>query len=110
MSIRGMYSSTNGYKSINTLFKLSRLVTSYLQIKDIDLYTRHCFRRASATLLANASVEKLYRRVSDQYIKMAKKNITGATATAAQNILLEVEPGESAKNQFPGTNQPIFKN
>lgn len=40
---------------INTSSKIPRSVAIYLQIKDDNLNTRHCFQLTSATVLTNAS-------------------------------------------------------
>ncbi|KAK4875561.1 hypothetical protein RN001_011983 [Aquatica leii] len=44
---------------INTLSNILKLVANYLQLKDANLYTGHCFRRTSATFLASASLDIL---------------------------------------------------
>lgn len=43
--------------AINTLSKISRLMTDYLKMKDTHLYTGHCFWRTSVTFLVNASAD-----------------------------------------------------
>lgn len=42
---------------INTISKIPRLVASYLELPNPELYTGHCLRRSSATLLANAGAD-----------------------------------------------------
>lgn len=115
---------------INTLSKIPKLVASYLQLKDVELYTGHCFRRTSATLLANASADILTLKrhggwrsssVAETYVEesvtnkidIAKKIVTGDTDSNTSNskkIRLQVEAGESAEDQFLGVNRAIFNN
>lgn len=43
----------NSPKGINTIGKISCKIAEYLKLEAPSLYTGHCFRRSSATLLAN---------------------------------------------------------
>lgn len=100
---------------INTLSKIPKLVASYLNLKDAHLYTGHCFRRTSATLLANASADILTLKrhggwrsssIAESYVEesvtnkmeIARKIIVGEGTS--KKIRLEDEvPEESSKNQ-----------
>jgi integrase len=43
----------NSPTGINTMGKISKEIASFLQLPNPELYTGHCFRRSSATHLAN---------------------------------------------------------
>jgi integrase len=45
---------TNQNIGINTFGNLGKIVASYMELPNPELYTGHCFRRTSATLLIDA--------------------------------------------------------
>lgn len=95
---------------INTLSKIPRLVADYLKLKDAHLYTGHCFRRTSATFLANASADILTLKrhggwrsssVAESYveesvankIEIARKIIHGEEGTS-KKIRVQIDATE----------------
>ena len=42
---------------INTIAKLPKMIAEYLKLPSPELYTSHCFRRSSASLLADSGVD-----------------------------------------------------
>lgn len=45
---------SNQNVGMNTFGNMPKLIAKYLNLQDANLYTGHCFRRSSATLLADA--------------------------------------------------------
>ena len=69
----------------NTLGKIPPIIASCLKLPDAKLYTEHCMRRTSATVLADSgfdltTVKRLgdwnYENVAEAYIESAAKNKT----------------------------------
>lgn len=120
---------------INTLSKIPRLVANYLNLKDPQLYTGHCFRRTSATFLANASADILTLKrhggwrstsVAESYVEdsvaskidIARK-IFKPGETTCEKINIQIKPSESTseanQDRFSvastfGINNPTFNN
>lgn len=113
---------------INTLSNIPKLVAKYLNLEDVNLYTGHCFRRTSATLLANASADILTLKrhggwrsssIAESYveesvtskIKIARHIVTGEEETSKKIRLQDDTAEDSVKNQsLVGLNQPVFHN
>ncbi|KAK4874649.1 hypothetical protein RN001_014009 [Aquatica leii] len=68
---------------INTLSNIPKLVANYLELKDANLYTGHCFRRTSATFLANAfpDILTLKRHGGWRSLSIAESYVEESVAT-----------------------------
>lgn len=107
----------------NTMGKLPSVVAKYLKLPNPEGYTGHCFRRSSATLLADSGADLLAVKlhggwrsssVAEGYIEESVQNkikiarrIVSDTSTDASGATKEVaviqESGSIGKS-FPGVN------
>lgn len=92
----------------NKFANMPRQIASYLNLPNIDQYTGHCFRRTSATLLADsgASISTLKRHggwksstVAEGYVEDSIENKTKITSKITESINIErhcsPQPGTS---------------
>lgn len=91
---------------INTLSKIPKLVANYLNLNDAHLYTGHCFRRTSATFLANASADILTLKrhggwrsssVAESYVE---ESVSNKVEIAKKIINSEAEEGASSSKKI----------
>lgn len=61
---------------INTIYKVPRNIANFLKLPNPELYTGHCFRRSSASMLANAGV----KRESGRSRRPPRRNIEESVA------------------------------
>ena len=87
----------------NTLGKIPSIIANYLKLPDAKLYTGHCMRRTSATLLADGAadlttVERLdgwkSGNVTEGYIEFSAQS----KMLIAKQILTDNENNENNKN------------
>ncbi|KAJ8976699.1 hypothetical protein NQ317_005917 [Molorchus minor] len=54
----------------NIMGKIPSVVVSYLKLPDVACYTGHCLRRSSATLLADAGVDRYHDNKESCWLEM----------------------------------------
>lgn len=91
----------------NKISNMPKEIAKYLKLKDVELYTGHCFRRTSATFLADsgADITSIKRhggwssdRVAEGYIESSMANKTILSSQINKNIKLnpsEPQPSTS---------------
>ncbi|KAJ8975526.1 hypothetical protein NQ317_003331 [Molorchus minor] len=93
----------------NTMGKIPSVVASYLKLPDVACYTRHCLRRSSATLLADAGVDitTIKRHagwksttVAEGYVENSIENktkIANQVLVVRNHVTLDWIPGHSGQ-------------
>lgn len=100
----------------NKFAGMPKQIATYLKLKNVDLYTGHCFRRTSATLLADsgANLSMLKRhggwkssKVAEGYIEESVENKSEITTKITENINLK-SPRPSTSTESFFTNVGTF--
>lgn len=91
----------------HAMAKMPTQIASYLNLADSDCYTGHCFRRSSATLLADsgANLTTIKRHggwksdaVAESYIEESVQNKKNISEKINQTITLQTESQPSTSN------------
>ena len=99
---------------IHTLSGIPKFIAEFLQLDDAKLYTGHCFRRSSATALADTGVSRMALKrqfcwqsdtVAEGYIGSSKTQ----KLDVAKALTITSNDGSNRRSEEAETNSKIVK-
>lgn len=111
------YQNGHCYKQVigkNKLASMPHAIANYLKLPNANLYTGHCFRRTSATLLADTGVDmSVLKRhggwrssaVAEGYVENSVENKAKICNSIVENIKLQ----PSASSPLPSTSKEFHQ-